>query len=150
MPNNGRNTAIGGGGFHHVAIRATDFEATLRFYKEGLGFRHVYGWGEDGRAQGERDSRAVLLDTGDGNYLEVFAGGSRSPGESVPEGAILHFALRTDDCDSALERARSAGAQVTVEPKTVPVRGEPPREFRIAFCKGLDGELIEFFQNDAL
>ncbi|HET6384030.1 MAG TPA: VOC family protein [Armatimonadota bacterium] len=150
MPDQGHNATLHGGGFHHIAIRANDFEATLRFYTEGLGFRRVYGWGEDGRSRGERDSRAVMLDTGDGNYLEVFAGGTLAPGEAIPEGALLHYALRTTNCDAALERARDAGATVTMEPKTVPINGDTPKEFRIAFVRGLDGEIIEFFQNDSL
>src|ERR1043166_6073056 len=127
MPNNGHNATLHGGGFHHIAIRAYDFEATLKFYQEGLGFRRVYGWGEDGRAKGEKDSRAALLDTGDGNYMEVFAGGTRPPGEAVPEAARRHFALRTNDCDAARERARAAGATVTIEPKSVtPPHAEEP------------------------
>ena len=150
MPNHGRNSVIHGGGFHHLAIRAFDFDATLRFYIEGLGFEIAYGWGEDARNRGERDTRAAMLDTGDGNYVEVFAGGIERPNQEAPEGAILHYALRTSNCDAALERARRAGAVVTMEPKTVPVGGEPPRDFRIAFVRGLDGEVIEFFQNDAL
>ena len=149
MPRVGNNQAIHGGGFHHVAIRAYDFDQTLNFYTEGLGFRRVYGWGEDGRSNGGRDSRAAMLDTGDGNYLELFAGREHT-GETIPEGAILHFAIRTTDCDAALERARAAGATVTVEPKTVPIQGDRPLEFRIAFVRGLDGEIIEFFQNDEL
>ena len=134
----GKNTTIGGGGFHHVAIRARDFDATVRFYTEGLGFKEKIAWGEGPK-------RAIMLDTGDGNYMEVFAGGSDAP---KPEGAILHFALRTDDCDAALARARAAGAQVTMEPKDVDIPSTPsPTPVRIAFCKGPDGEIIEFFQN---
>lgn len=136
-----KNTVIPGCGYHHVAIRAADFERTVRFYTEGLGFRVAVRWGQG-------DGRAALLDTGDGNYLEVFAGGRRAPGEPVPEGAILHYALRTTDCDAALERARRAGATVTKEPTTLPLESEPKITIRIAFCKGPDGELIEFFQND--
>jgi glyoxylase I family protein len=143
----GNNETIRGGGFHHIAIRAYDFEATLKFYIEGLGFRRVYGWGHDGRANGERDSRAVMLDTGDGNYLEVFAGRAGTPGEELPEGGLLHFALRTADTAAALERARAAGATVTMETKTVPIAGDHTEDFCIAFCKGLNGEIIEFFQN---
>ena len=94
----GNNEVIGGGGFHHVAIRVRDFEATMKFYTEALGFREKIAWGEG-------DKRAVMLDSGDGNYLEVFAGGTA--GEK-PEGTILHFAIRTDDCDAALERSRAA------------------------------------------
>jgi glyoxylase I family protein len=151
MPNNGNNATLHGGGFHHIAIRACDFDATLKFYIDGLGFRRVHGWGKDSRAEGGKDSRAALLDTGDGNYLEVFAGGTRRPGEEVPEGALLHFALRTSNTDAALERARAAGAVVTVEPRSVtPDHSERPLEFRIAFVKGPDGEIVEFFQNDQL
>ncbi len=150
MPKVGDNETLHGGGFHHIAIRAYDFDATLNFYIEGLGFRRVYGWGEDGRTKGERDSRAAMLDTGDGNYLEVFAGRVGQPGEEIPEGALLHFALRTTDCAAALERARAAGATVTMETKTVPIKGDTHQDFCIAFVKGLNGEIIEFFQNDHL
>jgi glyoxylase I family protein len=136
-----KNVLIPGCGYHHVAIRAADFDKTLQFYHEGLGFRVAVRWGQG-------DGRAALMDTGDGNYLEVFAGGKRAPGEPAPEGAILHFALRTASCDAAIERVRAAGATVTVEPKTLALESEPPITIRIAFCKGPDGELIEFFQND--
>lgn len=135
--------SIHGPGFHHVAIRVRDFDATLRFYVEGLGFKRRYGWGEG-------DKRAALLDTGDGNYLEVFAGANRPAGEDAPEGAILHFAMRVSNTDAALARAVAAGARTTMEPKDVPIDGDYPLTVRIAFCKGLDGEMIEFFQNEEL
>jgi len=130
-------------GFHHIALRAFNFEATLRFYQDGLGFVRAYGWGEG-------DGRAAMLDTGDGNYLEVFAGGKYAPGAEPPEGALLHFALRTSDVDGAYARALAAGARSQVEPKDVTIAGEPPVPVRLAFVRGLDGEVIEFFQNDAL
>ena len=88
MPTTGANATIHGGGFHHIALRVYDFDATLKFYIDGLGFKRTYGWGTDGRANGEPDSRAAMLDTGDGNYLEVFAGGARKPGEAVPDASI--------------------------------------------------------------
>jgi glyoxylase I family protein len=148
----GTNDALAGGGFHHVAIRAYDFDASLKFYTEGLGFVRKYGWGEDGRAKGERDSRAALLDSGDGNYVELFAGGTRPPGSAPAEDVFLHIAFRTENTDAATERARAAGATVTQEPKSVvPAHAETPEQtFRIAFVRGLDGELIEFFQNENL
>ncbi len=149
MKSIGKNAILHGGGFHHVAVRAWDFEAALTFYIKGLGFTRAYGWGEDARESGGKDSRAVMLDTGDGNYLEVFANGTK-PVENDAEGAIIHFALRTTDCEAALERARAAGAQVTVETKIVPIKGDTPQDFKLAFCKGPCGELIEFFQNENL
>ena len=150
MPNNGHNTTIGGGGFHHLALRAYDFDKTLDFYINGLGFQKKHGWGEDGRSKGEPDSRAAMLDTGDGNYLEVFAGGKTLP-EDVPEGALFHFAIRSSDVPAALERARAHGATVTMEPKKVtPPNSERPLEFHIAFVRGFNGEVIEFFDNPEL
>lgn len=137
------NTAIPGCGHHHVAIRVVDFDRTVRFYTEVLGFRKRIEWGE-----GEK--RACMLDTGDGNYLEVFAGAKRQPGETAPEGAIIHFALRTRDCDAALEKARAAGMEVTMEPKSLSIPGDPPVPVRIAFFKGPDGEVLELFQNEVL
>ena len=34
----GHNKTISGGGFHHIAMRVRDFDASLKFYTEGLGF----------------------------------------------------------------------------------------------------------------
>ncbi|RTE06740.1 VOC family protein [Paenibacillus whitsoniae] len=133
----GMNEKIGGGGFHHVALRANDFEATVKFYTEGLGFQQVQAWGEG-------DKRIVLLDTGDGNYLEVFAGGN---GEPKPEGYYFHVAFRTNNVDQAVETAVAAGAVVTVAPKNAVLGNTPPTPVRIAFVQGLNGEILEFFQS---
>jgi glyoxylase I family protein len=86
-----------------------------------------------------------MLDTGDGNYLEVFAGGD----PPKPEGTIIHFCLRTTDCDAAVERARQAGGEVTMEPRDLTLPSTPhPTPIRFAFCKGPNGEIFEFLQNE--
>lgn len=133
------NTTLGGGGFHHVAIRVRNFDATIRFYSDVLGFKEKVRWGEG-------DKRAMMLDTGDGNYLEVFAGG---PAQQ-PEGLFYHVAFRTTECDAVVARARAAGAQITTEPKDVAIPSTPPTKVRLAFFKGPDGEMIELFQCDSL
>ncbi|NOY82966.1 MAG: VOC family protein [Kiritimatiellaeota bacterium] len=133
-------TGTGIEGFHHVALRTADFEAAVAFYRDGLGFAEKISWGEG-------DGRAVLLDAGNGNYVEIFAGGLAADEASGP---FLHFALRTDDCDAALARAVAAGAEVTVPPKDVTIPSRPSTTpVRIAFCRAPAGELIEFFQNEA-
>lgn len=97
-------------------------------------------------AWGEGDGRAVMLDTGDGNYLEIFAGG---PAAVPAEGVMIHFALRTENCDAALARAVEAGAVVTMASKDINIESRPgPTPVRIAFCKTSDGVVIEFFQNE--
>jgi glyoxylase I family protein len=134
----GNNKVIGGGGFHHISMHVSDLDASINFYTKGLGFRLSFEWGVG-------DRRTVLLDTGDGNYLEISAG--ESDGFN-PNGLLRHFAFRSDNCDKAIEAAREVGAIVTVEPRDVVLPSDPPMPIRIAFCKGPDGELIEFFQDE--
>lgn len=137
------NSVLSGCGFHHVALRARNFDLSLAFYTEGLGFRAAATWGEG-------DRRAALLDLGDGNYLELFAAAAgQIPDDGAPGAGwpFLHLALRADDVDAAIERVRSLGAQVTIEPKNVNLGGNA---VRIAFFLGPDGEVLEFFQNETL
>ena len=126
-------------GFHHVAIKVKDFDATVRFYKDALGLKERLAWGEG-------DGRAVMLDAGNDNCIEVFAGGK----SASAEGTIVHFALRAADCDAALNRAKAAGATVTMEPKTVEIAAKTgPHSVRIAFVRTPGGEVVEFFQDMA-
>jgi glyoxylase I family protein len=127
-------------GFHHVAIKTHDLNRSLKFYIEGLGFTERLRWGTP-------DRPTILLVSGGNTYLELFLGG---PADPLPEGPICHFALRTDDTDAAVKKAVAAGAVVTVPPKQVIAQTTTagPMPIRLAFCKGPDGETIEFFQNE--
>ena len=131
----GSNEVLGGGGFHHVAMRVKDFDASVRFYTEVLGFTKAIGWGDG-------DKRAIMLDAGDGGCLELFAGGAVHAGD----GAVLHFALNCQDVDATVERIRASGAEITTEPKDVEIPSEPPAAVRLAFFRGPDGELVELFR----
>ena len=124
-------------GIHHVAIRASDFDASVRFYRDVLGFREMLRWG-----RGEQQS--IMLDAGDDSCVEIFAAGVA--GEK-PEGHWLHLALKCDDVDVAVAAVRKAGREVTMEPTDVDIPSDPPVPVRIAFFKGPDGEIIEFFQS---
>jgi len=116
-------------------MRAKDFEKSVDFYARTLGLNIAARWGDG-------ENKAVMLDMGNDCCLEIFAGGKGD----MPEGTLLHFALATEDCDAATERVRSAGAKITMEPETIDVKGTPPFTVRIAFFKGPDGEIVEFFQ----
>lgn len=142
MPN--ANKTLAGGGFHHVAIRAADFGRSYKFYVDGLGFTEKMAWGKAPR-------RAVMLDTGDGNYLEIFERPELPAPVQAEGAAIMHFAIRTEDCDAAATRAVAAGGVITMEPKDVPIDSSIGEVVvRIAFFKGPDGEVVELFQNDQL
>jgi glyoxylase I family protein len=140
----GKNRAIGGGGFHHVAIKVADFDKAVAFYTGAMGFVERARWGE-----GEKS--AILLDCGDGNFFELFAGaspaGADKPDGPAPSGEIMHVALRSEDVDGAIAAARAGGAEITMEPKDVAIPSSPPMNVRIAFCRTPTGEVIEFFKH---
>ncbi len=138
MTNQSTNTVLSSCGFHHVALRATDYERSLAFYRDGLGFPIAHSWGEG-------HSRIALLDLGDGNYLELFASAPET--EVASNGSFFHLALRSIDVDHDIERVRNLGCTITIEPKSVEVNG---KTIRVGFFLGPDGEVLEFFQNDEL
>lgn len=129
----GTNKAIGGGGFHHVTIQVNNFDKSIAMYKQ-LGFIEHTRWGVN-------DDKYILLDTGDGNYLEITNGG-----KGACKGVIIHCALRTDDCKKAFELALSVGFTTVIEPMEIELPSDPPMPVTFAFVAGLDGEEIEFFQ----
>ena len=117
----------------------------MRFYRETLGCTEKVAWRT-------APNRAALLDCGGAGYIEVFEDASYAP---APNGAVLHFALRTTRPDEVAARVRAFGAKITMEPKDVtipntasePTAASGPVPIRIFFCEGPSGEIIEFFQN---
>jgi len=128
------NEIIKGMGFHHIALKAVDFEASLKFY-EALGMKFYTQWGEG-------DGRIAMLDLGDGGILELFAGGAEGANTNY-----IHFAMKVDDVDAAYETALKAGAKPKSAPVVVPVDSAPVKvTLNCAFVYGPDGEELEFFK----
>jgi len=122
-------------GIHHVAIKVKDFDKTCALYTHVLGMTPLFSWGEG-------DGRAVMLDCGDGACVEVFAGGKGD----LSEGAWMHLALKVTDVDGAYAAALKAGCATHMEPTSIDIDASPSiTPVRIAFVKGFDGEIIEFF-----
>ena len=125
------------GGVHHIALRCKgmdEFDKTVRFYSETLGMDIVRCWGE-GLGSG------IMLDTGDGALMEIFADAE----ERLPMGAIRHFALKAADVDAVVKAVREAGYEITMERNDIVSESEVPFPARIAFTIGPVGEEIEFF-----
>ena len=136
------NPILGGGGFHHVCVKTRDWSRTMQFYKDVLGCTEKIAW----RAEPQR---SIMLETGDGNYMEVFEDLAYTP---APNGSVFHFAFRTTRLDDVAQRVRDFGAKITIEPKDVTIattNGQGGVPIRIFFCEGPNGESIEFFQNSA-
>ena len=130
------NDIIKGMGFHHVALKTADLDASIAFY-EKLGMKFYTSWGEG-------DGRVAMMDFGDGGILELFAGGSADE-QTNPK--YIHFALKVDDVDGAYAKAIEAGAKPKSAPKVVPLDSKPVKlTLNCGFVFGPSGEEVEFFR----
>ena len=133
-----KNTVVKTCGLHHVTIQTRDLEASLRLYQEVLGMQRVAEFGPEAR-------RIMLLDMGDGSHIELVAPTADSPtvGSPAVNDPLVHLAIATPDAAASLEPVRQAGFEVTMEPKDVSLGN---LEATVAFFKGPNGEVVEFFQ----
>lgn len=123
-------------GVHHIALKChgvEEFEKTIGFYRDVLGMEVIRSWGE-GAGSG------MMLSTGN-SLMEIFANAEND----LPQGAIRHFALATDDVDACVEAIKKAGYEVFIEPKNIEIPSDPVFPAKIAFCIGPVGEEIELF-----
>ncbi len=134
------NEAIKGCGFHHVALQTSDFETSLKFYTEGLGFRLRTRW------TAGSGKEIALVDLGDGNYFELFSKGEKTEDKPGFAGSYFHLALRVDDTRAAFARALEYGAEPLIEPKEVELGEGEIVHAALSFVKGPDGEEVEFFE----
>lgn len=136
MPVGSRNTTIPGGGVHHIAVQALDWDEALTFYQDVLGMAFV--------AQLDTpDRKIVLLDAGDGAHIELFEPTAQTASRETVHFPVLHFALTTTDIATAVQRVRAAGYEITMEPKNMTFAH---LDITIAFCIGPSREVVEFFQ----
>jgi len=138
MPAGNRNRVIAGCAIHHVTIQTRDWEDSLRLYRDVMGMTPVAEFGSPER-------KIVLLDTGNGSHIELLqpTPDTPAPGNETPNDPIAHIGLATTDARAAAEHVRAAGYEITVEPKDVDLNG---LEVTVAFFKGPNGEVIEFFE----
>jgi catechol 2,3-dioxygenase-like lactoylglutathione lyase family enzyme len=124
-------------GIHHIGMRSENLDRSLDFYAKGLGFPIVleFTW--------EGGGRAVLLDMGNRNFLEI-----GNDGAPEPIGRLTHFALEVEDCQTSFEKAVAAGALPKGQPHVSDVSQAKPAPWRIrsVYVIGPDGEEIELIE----
>jgi glyoxylase I family protein len=123
-------------GLHHVAIIASEYPRSKRFYAEVLGLpiiREVW--------RAERRSWKCDLALPDGTQIELFSFPDPPPRPSTPEAqGLRHLAFRVEDLASVI--ARLENAAVAVEP----VRVDEHTGKRFTFFKDPDGLPLELYQ----
>lgn len=101
------------GGVHHVAIIASDYERSKKFYHELLGLTII---AETLRA--ERQSWKLDLALPDGSQIELFSFPSPPPRPSRPEArGLRHLAFRVASLERVIAHLEKNG--VAVEPVRV-------------------------------
>ena len=127
------------GGMHHVAIIASDYDRSRRFYHELLGLPIL---AETLRA--ERHSWKLDLALPDGSQLELFSFPAPPPRPSRPEACGLrHLAFRVQALDPVIAHPERHG--VAVEP----VRVDELTGSRFTFFADPDGLPLELYEVDA-
>jgi len=124
---------------HHVAIIASDYTRSRRFYSEVLGLRIVHEVYRQAR-----DSWKLDLALPDGGQIELFSFPSPPPRPSRPEAqGLRHLAFRVDDLDAAIARLHAHGVA------TEPVRVDEYTERRFTFFADPDDLPLELYEADA-
>ncbi|HWX03355.1 VOC family protein [Collimonas sp.] len=123
-------------GIHHVAIIASDYQRSKRFYIELLGLEIV---AETYRA--ERDSYKLDLRTPDGVQLELFSFPAPPARPSRPEACGLrHLAFQVPDVAAAVQELRDK--EIAVES----IRIDEFTGKRFTFFADPDGLPLELYE----
>jgi len=97
-------------GLGHIAIRISDLDAALNFYRAGLGFQEAFRVDRDGEVW------IVYLQVAPGQFVELFPGGhptARAPREV----GYVHLCLKVDDIQGTVEELSARGVVFDGEPR---------------------------------
>lgn len=144
IPDSGTATPLDSLRPHHVAISVPDFEETIRWYQEKLGFRNVIRREEFS----DISTQAANLEL-NGFQIEIFTRDkstrSKPPTVAVPDDLLIqgvkHIAFLVDDLDAVVAELKRRGVQLVDEPTRVDTLG-----LRLCFIRDNNGNLIELGQ----
>ena len=122
-------------GLSHIAVRARDLEASLRFYREILGLEEAFRiTEEDGRV------RLLYLWIAPGQFIEIFPGGTTDPERGSHMTGMQHICLEVDSVEAAYDRLCALGVKPDSEITTGKAGG---RQFWLHDPDGNPIELME-------
>jgi len=127
----------------HVMLTTADYDATLAWYQETLGFRIKHEW----TVLEFPDLQLAYLEKND-FIIEVVASPD-TPTISTPESfaerlqqpGVGHFAFLVADVDAAIADLEAKDVSIVLPPTSFPDSGR-----RVAFFEDNNGNLIEFLE----
>ena len=123
-------------GIHHIAIIASDYARSKRFYTEVLGLQVLSELFREAR-----DSWKLDMQVAGGMQIELFSFPSPPPRVSRPEACGLrHLAFRVDDLELALAHLTLHGVEAER------VRVDPCTGKRFSFFSDPDGLPLELYE----
>jgi catechol 2,3-dioxygenase-like lactoylglutathione lyase family enzyme len=128
----------------HVAIRVPDYDETIRFYTNKLGFQLEAEWT---LADAAPELRLAYIRLG-AFMIEVIGDGAPAPvpatddiGAHLSGGGWIHLCLRVEDLDGTLTELAARGVEIFAAPFVVEPIGQ-----RLALIKDHSGNVIELAQ----
>lgn len=100
-------------GLGHIALRTRNLEETARFYREVLGFPEAFRMYDDAG-----NTTTIYLYAAQGQFLELFPGGSVPDIHSPETIGYCHVCFEVDHLMQTYETLRERGAPIDREPKT--------------------------------
>lgn len=127
------------GGIHHVAIIASDYARSRRFYHEVLGLPIIAETLREARQSWKLD-----LALPDGSQLELFSFPAPPPRPSRPEACGLrHLAFRVTDLERVIAHLQGQGIEVEA------VRVDELTGRRFTFFADPDGLPLELYEAES-
>ncbi|UKS25933.1 VOC family protein [Paenibacillus sp. HWE-109] len=138
-------------GLAHVAIQAKDYNATIAFYTEVLGFKIGHSWSLPAFHIKEASmlvspDRRTCIEVFDNEAVIPAQGKKASSEDEIAHGALLHLAFYVDNVDDIYQKALAHGAKAFIEPSRLSL-GVPPLEVKNALVHSPNGEVIEFIKD---